>query len=496
MAMPQSRETVRGARSARTSCRFLVVVAIVAATGVWLAACAEAPTSRSAAAGTAPLRVRLSAGVAAAPGAVVDAQVTFTPSGSSSVIIVARDSIVVSTGEANQSLALVGDVGPCVTLAPIGNPCQLDLSVRLTRNGSLLDEQRQRLSVSEKVDQVTAEPVQLYEVASIRISPSPVTGVQTADTLVLSATPLDRSGTTVAARTATWSTVSGSASVSIGDNGVLRALQPGNATVRATIGGRTQELSITVLPPLTVTVTPSAAASDVLIDANIRLTFSETVNASSVTAATIALTRNGIVVPATRAANGRVVTVTPTAPMLEFQNSYVVTVNSGLTSTLGTRLLSTLTSSFVTTFWDPNYSYRLTNSAAGTGRSLDLNINAFCIMANSGSTPGQSWFFVPIANAGGFFTMHTEVAGATAALEGAVAPTPCFMTNTNVLFTGMHWRAAPAPPSAPGAYYLYNLNFGVNRALDILGTAPQMNPTANTSTQFWTFTRLSRRSGT
>lgn len=56
--------------------------------------------------------------------------------------------------------------------------CQPDLRVRLMRDGALLDDGAQRLTVSANLRELSAMPVQLYEVASIRISPSTITGFQ------------------------------------------------------------------------------------------------------------------------------------------------------------------------------------------------------------------------------------------------------------------------------------------------------------------------------
>ena len=276
----------------------------------------------------------------------------------------------------------------------------------------------------------------------------------------------------------------------MGASGLVRAVQAGSATVRASIGGRTQDLALTVLPPLTATVAPVNATSEVLIESSIGLTFSENVNAASVTAATVVLTRGGIVVPASRSVIGRVVTITPTAPLSEFQTAYVVTVTSGLTSTLGTRLATTLTSNFTTIFWDPAYYYRLTTNSIGPTSSLDVDGNGFCTMASSGPSLGQAWFFLPILGTG-HFTMHNGAGGVGNGLEGADAPTPCFIGGLTVLFSGMLWKTTPAPTA--GSHYLQNQNFGVNKSLSTLSGVPEMHPTANTPSQFWTFTRLSRR---
>jgi hypothetical protein len=463
---------------------------VVGIAALLLSACVAGPTG-DADADAASLRVRLSASVVAAAGAMVDAQVTYTLAEEGDPIVMARDSLPVTTGGTDGRLTLVGDVAPCVTAAGT-SACTLTLQVRLTRDGVLLDENVQQLSVSASTERVDAAPLELYEVATVRITPTTFFGFQPGDSAVLTATASDRNGATVPTRTTTWSVVSGNVTVS--SAGVLRATQPGAAIVRATVGGRAQDLPVTVLSAVNAVVVPLNGSIDIPIDAGIGVTFSAPVDASTVNALSVTVTRNGVPVTAARSVQGSVVTITPIVPLVEFNSTYVVSVSTAVRSIVGTRLAAPLTSTFTTILWDPNYTYRLTTNALGSGSSLGLQSDLrTCAMESSSSSTTQQWYFLPIVGSGGYFTVRNVAAGPSLALEGADSPFACFMFADGVVFTGMIWRAVPASPFAPTAYYLQNLNFGPDKALRGGAGAPVMLPTGNNTSQFWTFTRLGRR---
>jgi Bacterial Ig-like domain len=460
------------------------------AAGVLLAACTGGPTSDTAS-GDGAVRVRLSTSVFAAAGALIDAKVTYTLTPGATPVVMAQDSVLVTTGGTDRSLSLVGDVAPCVSAAG-GTPCVLTMHVRLSRDGLLLDENVQQLSVSANTERIDAGPLELYEVSTVRVAPTTVTGFQPGDSLTLSATALDRNGATVNARTITWTVLSGNVSVS--PSGVLTALQPGAAVIRATIGKRAQDLALSVLPAVTATVAPLSGTIDVPIDAGIGISFSQPIDPSTVTAASVTVTRNGVPVTAARIVQGSVVTITPIVPLVEFNSTYVVSVSTAVRSLVGTRLAAPLTSTFTTILWDPNYTYRLTTNALGNGTSLGLLSDLrTCSMEPSSSSTSQSWYFLPIVGSGGYFTMRNVAAGPSVALEGADSPFACFLFTDGVVFTGMIWRAVPASPFAPTTFYLQSLNYGAAKALGAVSGVPQMLPTGNNTSQFWTFTRLGRR---
>lgn len=206
--------------------------------------CDRGPTA-AARAGDGPVHLALSTSVIAAPGAVVEAIVSYTSSGATNVL--SRDSVITDTGGADAALSLTANVNDCVNNAPSGGACTLDLVVRLKRNGAVLDESTQRLTVGPTTEQITASPVTLYEVASIRITAPPIAlaTLEPRDVVQLTATALDKNGATVAGRTATWSVVSGGVTVGA-SSGSMTAVSVGAAVVRAAMAGRTQDLAVTV----------------------------------------------------------------------------------------------------------------------------------------------------------------------------------------------------------------------------------------------------------
>lgn len=281
------------------------------------------------------VRLALSAGIVANPGAVVEGLVTYTPSTGGTAQTVARDSLVVNTGGTDAALSLAADVTACVRDAAAAGsaPCALDLTVRLKRAGVVLDESSQRLTVAAGTDKLDASPVQLFEVATVRIAPATIANAEPGDSVVLSATPLDRAGGTVAGRAPTWSVVSGG--VSVGTTGVLRALASGPAVVRAAVGGRTQDLSLTVGTASVASIDLAPADTTISVGANLpyRVT-ARSATGAVLTGRTIAVTSSNPSVASVNAAGlagalsiGQVVI---TARSTEGRNGATITASTAL----------------------------------------------------------------------------------------------------------------------------------------------------------------------
>lgn len=226
-----------------------MVSTMLLATGAgWGLQGCDSPALTTTQRGTSAVRLSLATSVVAAPGAVVEAIVSFTPTGSTAITLV-RDSVVTNTGGTDASLSLTADVAGCVRAAPAGGSCVLDLVVRLKRTGAVLDESTQRLTVGPATERIDAAAVQLFEVATLRVSGSATAllTLEPGDVTTLSAAALDRNGATVAGRAATWSVVSGG--VTISASGVLQAVAPGAAVVRASMASRTQNFDVIVKQP-------------------------------------------------------------------------------------------------------------------------------------------------------------------------------------------------------------------------------------------------------
>ena len=84
-------------------------------------------------------------------------------------------------------------------------------------------------------------------VADVTIT-SPRTSIAVGETVQLTATVRDQSGTVVTGRTVTW-TSSNNGTASVGTNGVVTAASAGTTTISATSEGKSASVAITVTPP-------------------------------------------------------------------------------------------------------------------------------------------------------------------------------------------------------------------------------------------------------
>lgn len=244
-------------RALRSASRFSritrLLVASVLASGVAFgaSACDGTQATRSAATGRA-LPLVLNTTVHAAPGAVVEAIVSYVSGGGT--VELARDSVTTNTGGPAATLSLSVNVTNCVS-ASTNDSCVLTLNMRLKRNGVVLDESTQQLNVGPSTVQLSAAPVELLEVSSVSVSGSTaaLANLEPGDVVQLTATALDRNQASVAGRTAAWSVVSGG--VSVGASGLVQATTSGPAVVRAAIATRTQNFNITVKTSSVDTIT-------------------------------------------------------------------------------------------------------------------------------------------------------------------------------------------------------------------------------------------------
>jgi hypothetical protein len=295
-----------------------------------------------------------------------------------------------------------------------------------------------------------------------------------------------------------------SAVASVSQSGLITAVSAGSATITATSEGRSGTVALTIVgtPTLSITsISPTNGGSDVSIEGKVIITFSSNINAATVTASSVTLTKGGVAVSASRTVSGNVVTLTPSSLLDEFGTFYGVSITTAVRSSVGNQLPSTVQSSFSTAFWDPSYYYRLTNDYRGPNESLDSYPDGTynCWMGPTGNYSGQHWYFLPIAGSGGYYTMQNLYGGSGRALEGAASPGQCFLAGppfTPGQFTGMMWKPVSASAFAPGRWYLQNWGSSA-KSLDtpLLNNIPwpSMQNTGPYTGQAWLFTRLSRR---
>jgi len=102
--------------------------------------------------------------------------------------------------------------------------------------------------------------------------------------------------------------------------------------------------------PTVASVTPANNAVGVVVTSTVTATFSEAMNASTITGSTFTLTpQGGSAVAATvvYSSNGNIATLTSSTP-LAFNTSYTATITTGVTSSLGAALASNYTWNFTT----------------------------------------------------------------------------------------------------------------------------------------------------
>ncbi len=185
------------------------------------------------------------------------------------------------TGATTQTVPVSLELGPCLTdpdrsgAATNPDACFVRLELILLGDGRELDRvQLLGLRLTPGATTAVPQTVELFEVASVEISvagqsaPIPATGVsvEAGTTVALAARALDATNQPVAGRDVTWSS-SNSAVASVSATGVVTAAAAGQATISASIGGRTTSVNFTVRPPvrrLSVTATPGSGAGRIV----------------------------------------------------------------------------------------------------------------------------------------------------------------------------------------------------------------------------------------
>ena len=193
------------------------------------------------------VRLSIAGSIVAGPGTEVQAIVSYTSARTETATTLGQSTLVIANTlpAADATLSVSANVAPCLDdAAASGSSCNVTLTLRLTRNNVLLDENVQTLAISRTTQLLTVPAINLYEVSSVAIAPATLVGFEPGDTKTLTATAVDRTGATVAARTVTWQVVSGGVTVSAA--GLVTAVTPGPARVRVTVGGRTSDLSFNV----------------------------------------------------------------------------------------------------------------------------------------------------------------------------------------------------------------------------------------------------------
>ena len=192
--------------------------------------------------------------VLANPGAVLVAEVSYTPiGGTRAPVVLARDSLVITTGAADTPLSLTTDASACAgDAAANAGTCTLRVVLTLKRDGRVLDESTQQFPVTAETRSITVPTVQLFEVATVTVDTAGTGALEPGDSKTLIAVARDRSGIVVPGRNPAWLLVSGGVTVS--PAGSLLAVSEGPAVVRVVLGGRTA-------PDVSLQIRPTSVAS-------------------------------------------------------------------------------------------------------------------------------------------------------------------------------------------------------------------------------------------
>jgi hypothetical protein len=242
--------------------------------------------------------------------------------------------------------------------------------------------------------------------------------------------------------------------------------------------------------PVVTSVTPLASAEDVAIGTTISVTFSETVDPATVTAATFTVEGPDGPIAGTVTVAGRVATFTPAAPLTELGSGYTATVTAS--DLAGNAIVAAYAWQFTTELVSPLYWYRLSNQLLGDEKALDIynDPNNFCFMGNTGPSAGQRWNFTPIPGLGGHRVTNYS-RDPTLSLEGSDGTGPCRLNPTG-MFNGQFWLIIPVTGNA-GYFRLQTMFTGEGRSLD--GSAeenPHMAVTGTSTGQYWKLRRLER----
>ena len=372
-----------------------------------VAACNDAPTTASR--GDRDVQLAVAANVLANPGAVLVAEVSFTPIGNTRPLnILARDSLVITTGAADTPMSLTADVSACAAdAAANGASCTVNVGLTLKRDGRVLDQSTQQFPVTADTRTIAVPTVQLFEVATVTVDTAGTGALEPGDTKTLVAVARDRSGIVVPGRSPVWTVVSGG--VTISATGLLTVVAEGPAVVRVVLGGRaapdvslliraTSVASIDIAPVDTVInisgafsyrVTPRSATGTALTGRTVTLTTSSAAIATIAGNVATGVSAGLATITATSTQGRAGATVTRTTTLRVLATAAIRVDRSTVTFDVPPTGTSTATSVAVTTdtgrtirglvasvIYTPNVAPWLTQSLAGTVTPTTLSLRA------------------------------------------------------------------------------------------------------------------------
>jgi hypothetical protein len=255
--------------------------------------------------------------------------------------------------------------------------------------------------------------------------------------------------------------------------------------------------------PTVVQVAPTAEATEVSIDTEVVIEFSQAMNVTSVEQGVTLNGPEGAVTATVLLSNGdTVATLTPSEPLVEFETAYSVQFGDAIVDSAGVSLEAQGAVNFTTAIVDPGYFYRLTTSFLGADQVLDTFSGNFgCHFADvNANTSGSFWRFEPDANTSGFYAVSNAFQP-DLYLEGSDGTATCLLAAPStpkpslVVFTGQQWKfvrveghVTGCGPPVAGFFFLQNAFRGDGEALDTV----TMNAIGCFTGQYWLPVRAGR----
>lgn len=229
-----------------------------------LAACTTADRNTAPGAST-TARFALAASVQSTTATAVEVRASF--GGGGSAVELARQTVPL-TASASQEMPLTVDLARCLgAAATAAGACPVMLELSLMRDATLLDRQTVGpLAVTPGATVTVPTPVALHEVSTVRVSAAGgAARLEAGESLALTAAALDRAGGTLAGRVFQWESSNPAVLRVDAATGAATGVGPGTATARASGGGRTGQLELTVsqVSVRTLAVTPLPVQVDV-----------------------------------------------------------------------------------------------------------------------------------------------------------------------------------------------------------------------------------------
>lgn len=174
---------------------------------------------------------------------------------------------LVLTSAATQAVPVAIDLATCLgdntRVGQTGTPgCSVVFDVYLIVNGIEVDKQTiGPLRLAPGVTATVNQPVALFEIASIELTPTERVSLTIGATATVTSVVRDSRGIAVTERTVSWRSESPTVAT-VNDNGLVTAIGVGEARIVATLGSLASAITVAVIkPPVALTITPPTIGS-------------------------------------------------------------------------------------------------------------------------------------------------------------------------------------------------------------------------------------------